>query len=196
MSYIEYIVSRTNRNYNLEENDFKSMLSQVSKNSNVAPTTRRFTRYLHRDLVYENNGVDQVKTWRKTPVVVSTFVASSGKDDREILLASYNRDKIPSYMFPSTWNIYDDADVTKTTFCLHKNVYISFECAIYRVPSAQAVAPLTVAAVADSGQVLQVVYKVSVNCSKDPKDDTKTISSLIDRAISLLQWVPTLKTDH
>lgn len=177
-SYIEYILSSGNRNCNLEEKEIRLLMANVSQKCS-ASTTRMFTRYLYRDLVYEN-GANQVKTWRKTPISINVLSASSGSGTsigaREILEAQFNMDKIPCYMFPSTLQIYDNADVTKTVFSLHKNVLINFETMVF--------------------DATNIVNKVFVSYNKDIKDDPDTVKLTIDRAISLLQWVPTLKTEH
>lgn len=185
-SYIEYILSNGNKNCNLEEKEIRLIMANVSQKCS-ASTSRLFTRYLYKDLVYEIGG-NQVKTWRKTPVSIDVHVSSS--NNREILEAKFNMDKIPCYMFPSTLQIYDNAVVTKTVYSLHKNVLINFETMTFDTTN-DAISNGTT-----TTSVPTTVNKVFVSYNKDIKDDPDTVKLTIDRAISLLQWVPTWKTEH
>ena len=166
-SSIEYIMAYDDHDFNLKKKEMAELQAAASRKYNTAGTRREFTRYAFNDLLYEV-GASEIKTWRKTPLAISTLASGKG---RAILKAEYSQDKIQSYLFPSTRRIYDHSDVVKTTFRIHTNIYINFET--------------------QSRPDSDPVHKayISYNMPPHAKDDPDTIKAIVDGAIALLAWI-------
>lgn len=171
-SSIEYIMAYDDHDFNLKKKEMAELQAAASRKYNTAGTRREFTRYVFNDLLYEV-GASEIKTWRKTPLAISTLASASASPSpgRAILKAEYSQDKIQSYLFPSTRRIYDHSDVVKTTFRIHTNIYINFET--------------------QSRPDSDLVHKayISYNMPPHAKDDPDTIKAIIDGAIALLAWI-------
>jgi hypothetical protein len=182
VNYIEHVVCHANNVYKLEKKEFSILMSSASKaTATKTPPTKHFTRYLFEDMVYECSSAD-VRTYRKTPKVLKT-THSDSDSDKHIMEGSYNKEKIPFYMFPSTTSLYDTSDVSSTVFRVHNNVFINFEMQSFDSDISD------ISNVSGSGSGSETIYKVFVNYNVDPRDDPDTIKTVIDRTLGFLQWV-------
>lgn len=164
-NYIEYVLTPSPNVYNIEKPKYDALLSRVSQHLKSSGSHKHYTRYVFEDMHYDASNVDS-KTYRIVPVQLDTEMM----DISGITKASYVKEKIPFYMFPSTTRIYENFDMTTIVFRIHKNLFINFETHLF----------------IDG----QVVHKVYINHNLDERDDTITINKKITDSLSLLRSVP------
>ena len=185
VNYIEHVVCHANNVYKLEKKEFSILMSSASKaTATKTPPTKHFTRYLFEDMVYECSSAD-VRTYRKTPKVLKT-THSDSDSDKHIMEGSYNKEKIPFYMFPSTTRLYDTSDVSSTVFRVHNNVFINFEMQRFT----QDINNIDININNNINKpLISIVYKVFVNYNVDSRDDPDIIKAVITRALGNLEWI-------
>lgn len=89
------------------------------------PTQHVFTQYIYHDLYYEYyNSLNKktVKTYRKSSV--------NSENNDLFTKMTFLKHKIPYYQFPSSNQLNEVSYITRTSFCIHFNVYLNFETRI------------------------------------------------------------------
>lgn len=167
-NYTEYVLSpskssKSSTVYNIEKKKYDELLARVSQHLKSSGSQKHYTRYVYEDMHYDASNVDS-KTYRIIPIELNADT------DSGIIKASYVKEKIPFYMFPSTNRIYENFDMNTIVFRIHKNLFINFETHLF----------------IDG----QLIHKIYVNHNLDERDDTITINKKINDSLSLLQSVP------
>lgn len=166
VNYIEYVVTKPqDGSYQIEKKKFYDLLGKISHKLNTSGSQKHYTRYIFEDMHYDASNTES-KTYRLFPKELEA------EDCSCISKASYVKEKIPFYMFPSTLRIYENFDLTAVVFRIHRNIFINFETHTFT----------------NNGQV---IHKIYINHNVDERDDTLTINKKITDSLALLQSAPT-----
>jgi len=176
-NYVEYILFSqhlSNSNYtniNIPLHEFERKLKLISRNKKCFE--KRWTRYIHTDLVYEvYEGPPEIKTYRIVPVSVKDQIGQN--ENQPIIEAAYQKEKLPFFMFPSTRHMNDVVSIHSTLIRLHNHVYINFERQISKTSQIK------------NGSFFQKDHKIFVNCNKDEYADKDNINKIVEDAIKML----------
>jgi hypothetical protein len=126
----------------------------------LKPKKFLYTQYIKNNMYYEFHENSR-KTYTKDAVDVV-------KEDG-ITKMYFNKTKIPFYMFPCTTSLNEIAHVTKTSYCVHTNVYFNIEK--YAIEN-------------EDGTVTEKPFKLCyISVVLDNKVDKKILDSIVDRLL-------------
>ena len=159
INYTEY----TYESFNMPDADFVYIFKKVKPQFPIC-FQQSFIRYVRENRVYEfhtlvKNNNSKLKVYQKDPCEVSF--------DGTYHVTSYNKRKIPYYLFSSDKNYDTMTNVTKTIFRIHNNIYLNFETTTYP----------------DDDTHFNKIY---INYNHEIKIEEKLICSLIDKTKSLI----------
>ena len=160
-NYTEY----TYESFNIPDADFVYIFRKIKQNPEFRVCFQQsFIRYVRENKVYEfhtlvKNNNSKLKVYQKDPC--QTIY------DGTFHISTYNKRKIPYYLFPSD-NHYDSmTNITKIIFRIHNNVYLNFETSTYP----------------DDGSHYNKIY---INYNHENKIEENLMNDIIDKTKSLI----------
>jgi hypothetical protein len=165
----------TYKSFNLEDEDFVFLFKRLKSSFKIC-FLNTFVRYISGNKVYEfytndgssspkqNEQQQKIKVYEKIPIELIK------EDNANFHVVTFQKHKIPYYLFPSD-NSFDDMHyVNKYIIRIHNNIYLNFETITY----------------GDGDHV----NKIFINYNRESKLDESLITKLIDEVKN------TIKTKH
>ena len=122
-NYTEYTYS----SYNIDDADFVYIYKKIKPKFKIC-FQQSCINYVRENKVYEfhtmqKNNNSKLKVYQKDSCEVNTI------DD--FIVATYNKRKIPYYLFSSDNNYDSTYNISKMIFRIHNNIYLNFETSTY-----------------------------------------------------------------
>ena len=166
-NYVEIVMLDTANDIDIADRVFSKILMSIKK-THSGCFQKHYKEFVFRNLFYENNEQNQIKTYKKTLKYV-------GNMDDGMKIMVYHKEKLPYHSFPCTTKLHSICYISKAVLKINNRVFLNFEKRVYPVEGAEVT------------QEKRMSYnKIYINYNGSQDVDVEEIDKVIRSCIQLI----------